>query len=268
MSRRLPNLDRLSILTATILLAYASARFIDLPSRELAVQLPGIFLSILIDTNTVTAILVAGLTASGTHWLIRDHSSLQDKSILEHIILPGLTALVIGLPLNNLPQGPTWWWIFFAGGLALLLVFAAEYIAVDIEDSRYPLAAAVLIASSFGLYLVLAINLRAADTRLFLLLPALALPAGLVSLRTLHLRLRGPWQIPQALTVTIVLGQFIAALHYLPTTPTTFGLLVVGGAYSLTTLIANFSQGKDFSQSITEPAIIFLVLFGLALWIR
>jgi hypothetical protein len=94
--RHLPDPERLSILAATILLAYALARFIDLPGREIAVQLPGIYLSIQINIKTIVALLVAGLTATGADWLLRDHPAIGKARSFEHWLLPALTAWVIG----------------------------------------------------------------------------------------------------------------------------------------------------------------------------
>ena len=92
--RRLPELDHLSVLIATILFAYASAQFINIPPRELGIQLPGFYLGFSLSTNTIIAFLVAGLTASGTHWLLQDHPSYQADRILQHILLPDLKVLL------------------------------------------------------------------------------------------------------------------------------------------------------------------------------
>ena len=92
--RHLPDADRLSMLTATILLAYALAHFIDLPGRELALQLPGIYLSVQVNVQTFVGPLVAALTASGANWLLRDHPAIGGQSTMEHWLLPALTAWV------------------------------------------------------------------------------------------------------------------------------------------------------------------------------
>jgi hypothetical protein len=63
-SAYLPDAERLSILSATILLAYALSQFVDLPGRQIAVQLPGIYLEAQVDVQTLVALLVAGLTAA------------------------------------------------------------------------------------------------------------------------------------------------------------------------------------------------------------
>ena len=265
---RLPALDRLSVLIATILLAYASAQFINLPARNLGVQLPGFYLGFELSTNTIIAFLVAGLTASGTHWLLQDHPAYKSNRILQHILLPALTALVIGVPLNNLPLGLTWWVVFIMGGLTLLAVLTAEYIVIDLEDLRQPAATAVLTGLSFALLTILAISLRAAETRLFLLVPPIFMFGGLVSLRSLHLRQLGRWLFPQAAGIALVIAQIATVFHYLPVTPITYGLLVAAVGYSLTVLVNNLSSGRPRSQAILEPGLILIVFIGFALWIR
>ena len=273
-SRNLPDANRLSVLAATILLAYALARFIDLPARDLAIQLPGVYLSVEINVRTFVALLVAGLTASGADWLLRDHPAIDVQTApgrpktLEHWLLPALTAWVIGLPLFQLPLGPLWWGGFALGGGLLMLVLVAEYIVVDPDDGRQAPAAAALTAVSFALYMALAVALRFAGIRLFEILPALALTAGLVSLRTLHLRLHGRWAFIQAAVIVLITGQLVAALHYWPITPVPYGLALLGPAYALTSLIGSLEEGESLRQAMVEPALVLLILWGTALWIR
>ena len=100
-SRNQPNLDRISVLAATILLTYTLAGMISIPKQEIAAQLPGIYLEIEINIQTLVSILVAALAASGTDWLLREHASSQNQRISPHLLLPALTAWVIGVPLHQ-----------------------------------------------------------------------------------------------------------------------------------------------------------------------
>lgn len=263
----LPELDRISVLSALILLAYALARFIDIPAQVLAVQLPGIYLEYQIDVQVLVALLVAGMTASGADWLLRNHPSLGAKNTIEHLLIPALTAWVIGLPLFQLPLGPQWWAGFAIGGMLLMAVLVAEYITVDPEDARHPIAAAGLTAVAFALYLTLAISLRFEGIRLFLILPALALSAGLISLRVFQLRLQGQWMIWQAIVITLIGGQITAAMHYWPFSPVVFGLVLLGPIYGLTSLLAALAEGETIRQAIIEPTTVIVIVWGAALWI-
>jgi hypothetical protein len=269
-NRHLPDADRLSVLAAIILLAYVLARFVDLPTRDLVIQLPGLFISIPINMRTAVAFLAAGLMASGADWLLRDHPASRYGTLrgntFQHWILPALTAWVIGIPLFQLPMGLLWWAVFAVGGILLILVLIAEYIILDPTDTRHALAAAGLTAVSFTLYLILAIVLRSAGARLFWTLPALMLAAGLVSLRTLHLRL-GQWKLFEATMIALVVGQIAAALHYWPLSPVPFGLAVLGPAYALTSLVAGLAEGETLRQAALEPVLVLLVAWLGALWI-
>ena len=265
--RYLPQPDRLSILAATILLAYAIARFIELEPRTWAMQLPGVYLDIQINVFTMVSFLVVGLTAAGADWLLRDHPAIGRQSTIEHWLLPTLTAWVIGQPLFSLPIGPLWWTGFGLGGGLLMLVLVAEYIVVDPDDVRQPAAAAVLIAVSFALFLALVVELRVEELRLFQIIPLLALGAGLVGLRTFHLRLR-LWAIVEAGLVAFLVGQIGAALFYWRISPAAYGLILLGPAYGLTSLISSLADGDSWRKALIEPVLVLIVVWGAALWQR
>jgi hypothetical protein len=263
--RFFPDRDRMSVLTGMITLAYILSRFLNLPTRVLAVQLPGVYLSVNIDVNTLIGFFVAGLTAAGADWIYRDHPALKG-SALPHLILPALTALVIGFPLHQLPFGINWWIGLLMGVMLLGLVLTGEFVSIDSEDIRHPLAAAGLSAVSFALYLVLAVSLRSEGVRLFLTLPGLALGAWLVSLRVLHLRLQGQWLVYEGALIGFIVGQCAAALYYWPVTPVAFGMLVTGPAYALNSLFIGLIEERPLRRVLIEPALAILITIGVAAW--
>jgi len=264
--RYLPETDRLSVLVATILLAYALARFIEIPTREFEIQLPGFYLAFQINIRTVISVLVAGLTTAGADWLLREHPALGTKIPFEHWLLPALTAWIIGVPLFQLPLGPLWWAGFVFGGVSLVLVLLAEYITVDGEDIRQPIAAAGLTALSFALFLTLTIAMRFAGLRLSFLLPTITLVVFLVSLRTLQLRLKGRLLLVQSGVIALVCAQITAALHYWPISPAAFGLALLGPAYALTSFMGSLAENDSLPQAILEPALVLLIVWGASVW--
>lgn len=266
-TRSLPNLDKLSILAATILLAYTLARLVSLPTQQINLQLPGFFFQILINTQTFTAFLVAGLTATGVDWLLREHPRVGNSPTYEHWLVPALTALIIGLPLFDLPMNISWWIGLILGGGLLMLVILAEYIVVDPNDIRQPLASAALTGVSFALFLALLIALRYEELRLFRFVPTVALSAFLVSLRTLKLQLNR-WVLIEASIIALLLSQCAAAMHYWPLSPVAMGLLILGPAFSLTRLTGELIAGKPFREVIIEPAIILVLIWLAAVWLR
>lgn len=250
-----------------ILLAYASSRFIELPINELGLQLPGFYFEVDINIHTLIAFLVAGLTAAGANIMLREHPGFTGKRTIEHWLLPALTAWTLGIPLSQVPIGLVWMISFLVGGALLMLVLIAEYIAVDPTDGRYLLASAGLTAVSFALFLLLIIVMRAAELRLYVILPALIIASGLVSLRTLRLRISGRWMLTPALAITLIVAGIASALHYWPLSPILYGLIVLGPAYSLTSLVGALSEGENLRHAIIEPAIVLFAVWGAAIWI-
>jgi hypothetical protein len=257
----------LSIVSAAILLAYAASRFVDIPPLESGLQLPGFYLEIEVNIHTVVTLLVAGLTATGADLLLREHPKLVGTRTTEHWLLPALTAWTLGYPLIRLEIGLQWMISFILGGVILMLVLVAEYIAVDPDDDRYPLASAALTAVSFALFLILTISLQSAGLRLYLILPALLLAAALVSLRTLHLRVVGRWLFMPTLVIIVVLAGIISALHYWPLSPISFGLMILGPAYSLTSLIGALWEGQPVRKAVVEPGLVLIAIWGSVVWI-
>jgi len=267
--RSLPDIQRLSVLIATILLAFVMARFIQLPGMPIGFTLAGITFAAEINTNTFIAIIVAGLTAAGTDILIREHPAfLPNEPTYRHWILPGLSAWVASFPLSFLPLGPLWWGGFTVAGFVLLAVIVAEYICVDEDDLRQPVASAALVAIAFMLFLILVISLRSSGVRLTYFIPALAAVSTLISLRSLDLRLKAGWLGLPALVAVLITVQLAAPLHYLPISSLSLGLALLGAIYALITFISNFHSSGYVSQSIREPLFVLAFIWLLAFFLR
>ena len=197
-------------------------------------------------------------------WLLRSHPSLGKTRTIEHWLLPTLATFIVGIPLTILPPGNIWWIGFGIGGLLLLLVFMAEYIVVEPSAPNYAIATAGLTALSFAVYLILTTALRFSSVRLFLLAPALFIAAGLVSLRTLHLRVSQKWEYNWALGIAFVCTQIGAGLHYWPVSPVQFGLVLLGPLYALSTLTGNLLEGIPLRRAMIEPLITLALAWGAA----
>jgi hypothetical protein len=266
--RNMPDSSQLSVLAAIIILAYAMSAFLTIPEYDLAIQLPGIFISIRINIQTVIGILVAGITAAGASWLYRSHPASSSRYAFHHWIVPALTALVIGILLFQLPYGLVWVLGLFLGGGLLVLVLLAEYIAIDEQDVRHPLALIGLTSVSYALFLILTVSLRISGVRLFIILPALTIATWFVSLRVIHLRLHGEWTMIESGIVAIIVGQVAAAFHYWPFTPIAYGLVILGPAYALNSLMIALIEGKNYRQAIQEPLLALLFTWIMALLMR
>ena len=260
--RHMPDVNRLSVLVAVILLAYALTHLVALTPFEVSLNFFGVIVAFPVNLNIVATLLVAGLTAAGTDWLLQGHPYGGEERSYQHWILPALTAFVIGVPLNNLPFGRLWWVSFGMGGIFLLLVLLAEYIVMDSFDVRYPAASAGLVALSYTLFLVLMSTLSFLVTRLIIVVLLVFFAAWLVSLRALHLR-NGKWQIAWSVGIAIVLTQTAAALYYWPVEPVQYGLVLLGPLFVLTELAQNLEEEISLRRAGIE-AVIGLMIFWVA----
>ena len=249
----LPDINRIGVLTAAVLLAFALTRLLPASSIVLRLTLGSFFITYPLNLTTVMTLLAAGLTATGMDWLLRSHPALGNKPTVEHWMLPTLTTFVIGIPLSLLPGGASWWVTFGIAGLALVIVFSAEYVVVDPAAPSYSVATGLLTALSFAVYLILLTTLHSSDPRLILLLPVVFVVSGLVSLRALHLRLQGRWEFAWAIGIAIVSAQLAAALHYWPVTSIQFALALVGPLYAITSLAGSLGEDAPVRRAAFEP---------------
>jgi hypothetical protein len=258
--------SRLSMVMATILLAYSLTPFINIPNRELNLQLPGFLFLLRVDYTGLVSILSAGLGATGMSWMLQSRSKeLHSGKDFQHLLLPALTAWAIGVPLGALEINLQWWAVFIFGGLLLTSVFIAEYIVVDIEDQRAGLAIIGLSAVGYAVFLILCVALRGAGLRLYLTLPVYFLAAGLISWRVLTLRLSGKNSWYWSITPAIIILQVAIGLHYLPISPIQFGLVLTGLCYSVLSFAVLFEQQVNRKWIWMEPTMIFIFFIGTAL---
>ncbi len=266
--QHLPNTDRLSVLAASILLAYALLPFVNIPERDLVLRLLGVVFVFRVNFSTIIALIGAGLAAAGTDWLLRDHPHLGKQRTFQHWLIPALTAWVIDVPLSSLAVSLQWWAVLGFGGVLLVLVLVSEYIVVDPADSRHAVATVGLTAVSYALFLILVIALAGAEMRLYLLLPALFMAIFLVTLRSLYLRLGGRWCIAWSLAIAMAVAQAAAALHYWPLSPLRYGLVLLGLAYALASVAGSVEEGRPWQTLWIEPVLMLVALWGLAIGLR
>ena len=261
---RFPEQNRLSTVTAVVLLAYASAAFVKVPVNQLSLQLPGFFFVAKLNFYTILSILVAVIAAAGTDWVISDHPRIGEGRRWHHWVIPALTAMVIGVPLNQIVVGVAWWVIFCMGGLLFVAVLISEYISVDTRDMLYPLAVVGLSVVTLALFLVLTISLRGSGARLYTVLFAIVPAAALVSGRIFNLRLMNQWPLQWILGISLVVGQLCFCLFYLPIEPIPFGLLLLGAEFALISLASNFEEHNPVTRVWLEPSLVFAIFTLLA----
>ena len=270
-SHPLPDLNHLSLLVSTILLAYALTHFVSIPVQEFTPSILGIYFPVQVNFSSLVAWLVAGLTASGTAWLLQQHPSSAKQSLSNaiHWLVPSLTALVLMRAINMLSFGAAWWIAALGSGFLLLLVLTAEFIALD-NSSRYYIPAEIGITGlSIVLFLILSISLHSAETRLFYRIPVLSIAAFLVYLRIINLRQPGSWALIQGSVVFLVIGEIAAGLHYWPAGSIGFGLAMTGSLYAMVEISELLPTKEQRLQlkSLFWPGLILILSWGLAFFL-
>jgi len=262
-----PNTGRLSTITAGILFGYALLPILRIPAREVSFPFLGVLIVFRFNFYYIVSIITAIMAATGMDWIMRDHPALIERPRFAHLILPALTTAAIGVPLGLLETGNAWWIILALGSGLVVMVMLAEYISLDSQDSRYPLALMVLSGTSYSLMLILSIALRAADVRLYLMLLILTTVFIFFILRILNFRLGGQWHLEWTAVIVLISAQFIIALFYWPLSPVRFGLLLLGIVYALTGVAVSLEQKPDLLQVFLEPLIVMGILWVLAIFL-
>lgn len=251
----LPSADRMGMLIASVLLTFALTRFIQSPGLTLSLSLPGFYYAFPITLGSFLTLSAAALTAAGMDWLTRDHPAAKERSNREHLLLPTLTAFVMGTPLSLLANTPAWWTGFVFGAVLLTAVCIAEYISIDPATPSYGFARAGLTAVAYALFLVLVTSLRFSGARMVLVIPSAFIVAGLISLRILHLDGADRWDFPWAIGIGLVCAQIGAGLHYWPLSPVQFGLALTGPLYALTMVSVSLADNTPLRRAVIGPAI-------------
>jgi hypothetical protein len=266
--RHLPDINRLSVTVAVIMLAYALTPFVNIPTQSIIIPFPWATFPFQLNFTALVSLIGAGLAAAGMNWLLDTHPHIGSQPRIRFLIIPAVTAWAIGVPLSTVRVGSAWWVIFALGGVLVTLVMLAEYIVVDITDIRHQVATVGLTAVSFALFLILTVAVRAGELRLYLALPVLVPALAVISLRTLYLRSGGKWYYAWAIGIALVVGQLMVGLHYWALSPLKYGLLLVGPAYALTDGAAALEDNQPWRILWIEPTIMLVVIWLIALLVR
>ena len=254
-------------MSASILISYAVLPFIQVSARETSFTIAGVLIPLRINFYNLMSFIAAAIAATGEDWLLRDHPAIQTHSSLPHMILPAISAGVLGFPLGLLEISFAWWIIMGLGSLLIITIMIAEYISLDQKDSRQPLALMVLSAVSYGIFLLLCIVLRATNSRLYVMLLILTPFFAFLCLRILHFRLGGHWRFEWTAVITLVIAQCITALYYWPLTPVRYALGLLGAAYALIGITASLEEHPYIHTFYYEPLFMMGIIWILGIFI-
>jgi hypothetical protein len=249
------NIRQVNMLAATIVLANAFSRLVDIPSRGFLVTFLNIQWALEINGRLLFMLLLALLVVIGAETIFRSHPRLSVEktsraySTVIHWILPGLCAFGGSTAVNLFPEGPRWWiGLALISGLLILSVLG-EYIVIDRDDIRHDFAALGLNILGLAILSIIFSAIHAGSARLAFALPVIAIISFVISVRLLDLTSpRNPRMILYALGISIMVTELAFPLSFLPVSSITFGLALTLSIHTLVGF-ANANRGMGIPRS-------------------
>lgn len=265
-----PNRDRLSALAALVLLAIALVRIVALPELVGTIDIFGLAVSLHLSTGLILLLLASAVTVTGSDWLVRSHPRLMaGPRRYDHLILPGLATLALGLVLINLPEGPGLWLGLPIAAALLMAVLVAEFLVVDPNDPRAETAGLGLRASGIAVLAIGLTGILGQETRAFFAVPAALAGSAAVAWRILRLH-RGraaPWTY--ALAAGAVTAELAWALHYWALAPLASSLSLTVLTYLTIGLTEAHLEGRlGLRRAAEYTTVAALSLAAILSWIR
>lgn len=259
-----PNPERVSALTALVLLTYGLIRMILLPSVETEIALFGLLVKFVFRTQTVMLTLAAALAVAGTDWLIQTHPQRkQGKRTLENWVVPALAAIALGVIVIRLPEGPSLWIGLFLGALLLIAIFTAEFIVSYADDPRYDWVATAILALAFLLLTGVLYSIYALELRAIFAVPLLTLASLAITWRLLRLAFPEGRVETWAILIGVMVAQIALGLYYWPIPPLRVSLILALCVYLIYQYIQSHLHHEIGLSSLLEQAGLGLV--GLVL---
>jgi hypothetical protein len=222
-----PDRDRISSLTALVLVTYTLIRIVTLPSIETEFNVLGLLIRLEFNTNSIMLSLAAALAAAGSDWLLRAHPKIEvSKPLPEHWVVPGLAAVGAGAILTRVPQGVVLWIGLLLTAVVLIAVLFAEFIVLDREDPRYDRAALALTSLAYLLLVGALFAIEAMALRAIYSIPLIMLASAAVSWRLQRLAGMGSGATAYTVAISGLTAQIAWGLHYWPIQPLRCALLL------------------------------------------
>jgi len=262
--KRQPNAlptERLSIISALIILNYALMPFIYSPQIPVNFSIAGFIIDIHIEYANLMVLSAALFAAIGTYWLLYDHPKIQRNKIILHLILPTVIAGVLSIPLNVIEIGSAWWILFGVGSLLIIFTLIAEYYSVDPEVSLFALARIFLIPLSVSILLLISITIRSAGFRLYIQILVLGMVFATIYTRLIALMKAQSNRTIMMFISTLIFMHFIIACHYLPFSSISFGLVLTGFSTFLMIYPFTIDSDKPLQISVRDTALYTLPFF-------
>jgi len=110
----------------------------------------------------------------------------------------------------------------------------------------------------------LSVAVFSGNLRLYIRLPLLAIGAVMAISRSLQLRL-GRWFPVWVIINSLAISEIVVGFHYLPLSPVQSGLMLVGIAYALTSILTSIKESRKKWGLWGEPVAMLLLMILVSL---
>lgn len=264
-----PEPERLSALTALVLLTYGLIRMIVLPAVEAEIAAFGLLIKFVFRTQSVMLALAAALAGAGTDWLIQIHPlRSRGRRTVENWVIPALAAVALGVIVIRLPEGPVLWIGLLLGALLLIAIFTAEFIVSYADDPRYDWVATSLLALAFLLLSGMLYSIYALELRAIFAVPLVTLASLAITWRLLRLALPERRLESWAILIGFLVAQIALGLHYWPIPPLRLSLMLALFIYLTYQFVQSHLQREFGLRSMLEQIgvglIALMLIFAIA----
>lgn len=283
--------DRVSIVIWVTLMGLAAQRLLTLPTRSFEAVVLGSPITLSITANTVLAVLLAGLVASGTDAVVRAHPRVNALAgparpapglgrghaahasfkprprPRTHWIYWGVPIALIFVAVLLLPLAPSsGYWMFglIGTGVALGLSLAGIYYTVDPFQTGYRRARLGLNILTYAIALALFLVVYRTRARSIVSGTEIMLVSSLLALELLRGSERPIVLVALYAGITgLVLGQVTWALNYWRLASLTGGLVLLLAFYNVVGLGQHAIQGRIRRRVLVEYGLITVAALAL-----
>ena len=284
-----------------VLIGLAAQRFLVLPERSIAAEVLGSPITLTITTNTILAVLLTGLVATGVEAIVRAHpkadrelapaqqlrqrqESLASRAtparasgltpqereelvLRSHWVYWGAPIALVLVAVFLLPVAPSsvYWVLGLIGtGIALGLAVAGIYYTIDPFQTGYRRARLGMNALTYALALVLFLVVYRTRVRSIVSATEVLLVSSLLALELLRGSARPTIMVALYAGITgLVLGQATWALNYWRLDSLTGGLVLLVLFYDVVGLSQHGLQGTVKRRIVVEYVLITIAAMAL-----
>ena len=289
--------DRASVMIWVVLMGLAAQRFLVLPERALTTEVLGSPITFTVTANTILAVLLTGLVATGTEAVVRAHPRGELSTVRRiwhrqyassasprwpapssdgerdgvggrsHWVYWGAPIALILVAIFLLPLAPSSvYWVLgvMIAGITMGLALAGIYYTIDPFQTGYRRARLGMNALTYALALLLFLVVYRTRTRSVLSATEVLFVSSLLALELLRGSNRPTIMVALYAGVAgLVLGQATWALNYWRLESLTGGLVLLVLFYDVVGISQHALHGHVRRRIIIEYALITIAAMAL-----